>query len=485
MQQRTFKAKNVTDALALVKRDLGGDAMIISTRSVKARSVLGLPGRSAVEIVAAVPDPTPRAEPRSASQAAWASRRQRAAVAAGEDPLAAPPPEFVQRATAVADRPRATRPAAQPERANISSLIAAVAGRSPMDEPPAPTGPKQAEPRNPSPTPQAQPPAPTPAASPAASPAPAALEAEIAVLKSLVGQVLQTAQRTAVAVGRTTNDPSVATSTIPPADPLFASYGVLLDAHVPADIADQLLAAVRTELSAHELQDADIIRQTLLHVLARRLPTIPHEHSKAQHAARRIAIFGPTGVGKTTTIAKLAATHRLRYGREVALITTDTYRIAAVEQLRTYAGLIGVPIKVARDAAEVAAACKDFASAQTVLIDTAGRSHRDTPRLTELAALTDAADPHERHLALAASTPTHALPVIAKRFTAARPDRVIATKLDEAIGLGALLAIQQATGLPFSHITTGQEVPDDIQAADADRLARLVLAGALSEAAAT
>ncbi len=193
-----------------------------------------------------------------------------------------------------------------------------------------------------------------------------------------------------------------------------------------------------------------------------------------------IAFVGPTGVGKTTTIAKLAATYKLRLNRRVGMITADTYRIAAVDQLRTYANIIGLPVKVAMTPQELTNAVASFAGYDVLLVDTAGRSQHDVNRLTELSQFIAAAAPHELHLVVSAAMAEAVTLATVERFRPIGPDRMIVTKLDEAVGFGSLVSIAAASGLRISHVTTGQEVPDDIELADAGRLARLVLDGVLS-----
>jgi flagellar biosynthesis protein FlhF len=184
---------------------------------------------------------------------------------------------------------------------------------------------------------------------------------------------------------------------------------------------------------------------------------------------------GPTGVGKTTTIAKLAANFRLRDRHNVGLITVDTYRIAAVEQLRTYADIIDLPMEVVSTPREMREAVCRLSHLDLVLMDTAGRSPRDELKLQELKTMLSEAAADEVHLVLSATAGAHALKKTARHFADVGTTGLILTKLDEAIGLGNLLPLLRGCDLPMSYVTNGQKVPDDIQAADRERLAAATL----------
>jgi flagellar biosynthesis protein FlhF len=188
-----------------------------------------------------------------------------------------------------------------------------------------------------------------------------------------------------------------------------------------------------------------------------------------------VALVGPTGVGKTTTVAKLAANFKLAHGFRPGLVTVDTYRIAAVEQLRTYAEIINLPLAVANAPGEMRRAIDELGDVDLVLIDTAGRSPRDEVKIRELADFLAEAQPDEVHLVLSAVAGERSLRAAVERFALVRADRLILTKLDEADGLGGVLAVLGQADRPVSYLTTGQAVPDDIEPADRRRLARLIL----------
>ena len=187
-----------------------------------------------------------------------------------------------------------------------------------------------------------------------------------------------------------------------------------------------------------------------------------------------IALVGPTGVGKTTTLAKLAAKFSLEQGKKVALVTADTYRIGAVEQLRTYARIMGIPLEIALTPEEVAAGVEKHSDKDIILIDTVGRSQQSEDHLAELKSFIDAAHPTQTHLVVAASLAQDVQSEVVEKFTALSPTHLVVTKLDESRNRGCLVNLPIKTGLGISCLTAGQNVPQDLDFAEAGRIARLV-----------
>ncbi|HHH38904.1 MAG TPA: flagellar biosynthesis protein FlhF [Sedimenticola sp.] len=184
-----------------------------------------------------------------------------------------------------------------------------------------------------------------------------------------------------------------------------------------------------------------------------------------------VALIGPTGVGKTTTVAKLAARFVLRYGhRHLALVSTDSYRIGAQEQLNTYARILDVPVRSASTPEELSVTLNALADKRLVLVDTAGMSQRDV-RLGEQLALLHSGRRRARSLlTLAASTQQSALEQTIRAFGTARPEGCILTKVDETASLGGALSALVHSGLPLAFFTDGQKVPEDIHVARANTL---------------
>lgn len=250
----------------------------------------------------------------------------------------------------------------------------------------------------------------------------------------------------------------------------------LIDQDVDEELAWELVNQLRLNLTGREMHDRGLARQKLGELIGGRISTA----GNSDVASRRVvALIGPTGVGKTTTIAKLAANFKLRENKSVGLITIDTYRIAAVDQLRAYAEIIEVPIEAVLTPAELQKAVQAMADKDVVLIDTAGRSQNNTLRLNQLRGFLTAANPDEVHLVLSATANRKAMRSTLEHFSPLGVNRVILTKLDEAETFGAILTASTAGRAMLSYVTTGQDVPDDIAPADASRLARSILEGSM------
>lgn len=192
---------------------------------------------------------------------------------------------------------------------------------------------------------------------------------------------------------------------------------------------------------------------------------------------KRVALIGPTGVGKTTTIAKLAAAHLAAGGGKVALITIDTYRIAAVEQLKVYGEIMRLPVEVVITPEQLPQMLARHADKELILIDTAGRSPRDDIRIQELASYLTPELDIECQLVLAANTREEDLGDTVRRFGILSPASIIFTKIDECSVFGSIFTVASSTGYPLSYLTNGQRVPEDLLLADPDKISRLIMSG--------
>jgi flagellar biosynthesis protein FlhF len=255
---------------------------------------------------------------------------------------------------------------------------------------------------------------------------------------------------------------------------LFHLFTSLIDADVSEDLARELVERLRHEIRGGELRDPLMLQARIARMIEGDI-RVAGPISIVPGKCRVAALIGPTGVGKTTTIAKLAANFRLKEKRRVGLITVDTYRIAAVEQLRTYADIIELRMEVVSTPKEMRQAVAQMSDMDLVLIDTAGRSPKDEVRLRELKAFLSEAGTDEVHLVLSSVAASRTLEKTAERFATVGATALILTKLDEATGLGNVLPVMRSSRLPLSYLTDGQNVPDDIEVATSAHLAKLVL----------
>lgn len=255
---------------------------------------------------------------------------------------------------------------------------------------------------------------------------------------------------------------------------LFHLYADLIDAEVEEDLARELVFRLRQNCTPEQLGDAAASRALLTAMVESEI-RCSDPISATRGKRKVVALVGSTGVGKTTTIAKLAANLRLREGIKMGLVTVDTYRIAAVEQLRTYAEIIDLPMRVVTNPLEMRRTMDELVGLDLVLIDTAGRSPRDELQIQELKRLLVEAQVDEVHLVLSLTAGLRSLLATAEKFAAAGTTSLVLTKLDEAASMGTVLSLCRKVQLPISYLTTGQDVPDDIEPARSSRVARLVL----------
>jgi len=208
------------------------------------------------------------------------------------------------------------------------------------------------------------------------------------------------------------------------------------------------------------------------------------QQAKARPAegCRKIALVGPTGVGKTTTLAKIASYYALRENKVVALVTLDTYRVAAAEQMKTYARLLGVPLEVVWDPSWFAQALERFEGSDYVLIDTPGCSPNDRKTISRLAGMLAPEPGIEVHLVIPSGLRPEEMRGVMEGFRPLGYQRVIFSKLDEAVTWGNLLNTWILDGLDVSYFTMGQRVPEDLEAASLEWLCRALLTSELAPA---
>lgn len=188
-----------------------------------------------------------------------------------------------------------------------------------------------------------------------------------------------------------------------------------------------------------------------------------------------INVLGPTGVGKTTTIAKIAARALLEKKRKIGFITTDTYRIAAIEQLRTYANLLQAPVEVAYNSKDFALAIEKLADRDLIFIDTAGRNYKEAKFVEDLTRLIDFTLEMESYLVLSLTSKEEDMKTIIEQFKLFPIEKFIFTKMDETESIGAMFNLMRQYQIGTAYYTDGQEVPEDITEADYEVLVQLLL----------
>ncbi|MDD5529846.1 MAG: AAA family ATPase [bacterium] len=183
-----------------------------------------------------------------------------------------------------------------------------------------------------------------------------------------------------------------------------------------------------------------------------------------------IAFIGPTGTGKTTTIAKIASNFTIYDKLKVALITIDTYRLAAVEQLNTFAKIVDIPIEVVFSAMDFPNSLEKFKDMDVIFIDTAGSSQKNEKYISELCTFFNLIKPDEIHLVISLTTKTKDIADIIKNYDVLCPGKLVFTKLDETSSFGTLLESPFLSKKPISYLTTGQSIPDDIERANSSKI---------------
>jgi flagellar biosynthesis protein FlhF len=250
-------------------------------------------------------------------------------------------------------------------------------------------------------------------------------------------------------------------------------YQDLVNCGVDASLARDLLAKALESLLPGQRRS----RPALLRAAAQAaLGLVVHSSNPGGMPTKKVvAFFGPTGVGKTTSIAKLAAHLALEKKKKVLLMTLDGYRIGAIEQLRIYAGLMGIPFRFVSQISELSRAIEENSQRDYILIDTAGRGPKDLDAMSALAAFIKDAKQIERHLVLSATTKESDMRKIITQFEICSPDHLLFTKLDETETPGPILNELVRTRKSFSYYTDGQKVPDDLHAFPGERIIEVLL----------
>lgn len=261
-------------------------------------------------------------------------------------------------------------------------------------------------------------------------------------------------------------------SRLPPA--MYETLSEMLDAGIEADEAKSLLQSATRLLELDQLNDTLLLQGRICQLVSKSL-RVAEPLAIRQGQQTVVALVGPTGVGKTTTLAKLATNFQQDSRCEVGLITMDTFRPGAVDQLLQYAESLNAALEVVSSADQFLPALQRLKDCDVVLIDTAGRSPNDTEQIRVLQRLLESANPTSVQLVVSATSALGHVQSVLDQFSPLNPTGLVITKLDEATGFGAWLPLLQNCDLPLSYLTHGQHVPRDFSVANRRRLASLLL----------
>ncbi|MCJ1909751.1 flagellar biosynthesis protein FlhF [Planococcus ruber] len=382
MRLKTYIVNSVTEAIPMIKKDLGTDALILNTKKVKTGGFLGFFKTEKLEVIAAVETKAP--EKTKAKVEAKPKQKQPAKTAKS------------QQATVI--------PFQQREAVEKNDVMA--------EE----------------------------------------LMSEIKGIKQFMLQVMEE-DRLPVA--------------------LKGLNKQLMEQGISKEIQSELYAKLITELEQDpkmsEREIRSFARKEIIELIA------SHQPAPVDKNPEIICFIGPTGVGKTTTIAKIAADFMLREDKKVGLITSDTYRIAAVEQLKTYAGILNIPIEVVESASELTHAMEVLSDCDIVLMDTAGRNYQQKQYIEELEALLSDKNKVQINLVLSLTSKYEDMKKIVDNFQTIVMDELLLTKMDETSSSGAILNLIHHYSIPIRYIANGQSVPDDIFTVTPELIADFVL----------
>lgn len=486
---KSFKAPTLKEAMANVKAELGVDAVILHTSKTKKGGILGFHSKEVVEVIAAVEDEASKPAPvvpvnEAVLQAAAEARSSRAAAreAAGQQSYGEPERESSPISAAFAN----FTPRSAVNQYQTAGTMEAISHAMAQNTPSQTFGEVLASVN------QAQ----------EAANEPVEVDIAAAVAAEPVSEMMQPEAPAEVSEASVADD-----------QPEEAAPDESGKDEEIRDLQNQLeeMKAMLMEMSRNKgagdavptlqsaMQSQEVTEKIIQDMIAKLNGTeilAPSNSVKAANALEKyirkairvangitlysnkpkvVALIGPTGVGKTTTLAKIAAKFVLEQGARVALITADTYRISAVEQLKTYSDILGLPLEIVYNPEALRKAIEKHKDKQLILIDTAGRSQYNEYQMKELSGLLSIDADIEKHLVMSATTKTSDGVELLENFSICQPDRVIFTKVDETGTHGIILNILHRRKVALSYITNGQSVPDDIEPASVERLAELLL----------
>ena len=431
-----FKAESLDDAYNLMRERLGDEAIVVRTAQVKDGGIFGFMGRPMIELTATGPETRGPARKRSAVERRYASASMPkppvnapapaatpGKVAVGSDEAVADSVAYFQQLVSDAQKRLGVRPQSRGPQASVEAVAPIIPFRRPKEEP-----------------------------------APDAVHKELRELRELVEVLVAESPGSGV-----------------PAE-CAPMYKRLIDCGTSRKAAAALLAGVVRNSDLDIIRDPRVLAQRIAFEVAKQV-RVTGGIAVAAGSRRTIALIGATGVGKTTNLAKLAAHFAVREHARVALVTADTYRVAAPEQLRVYANIIGIPMHVVNDPAEMQETLRKLREFDLVFVDTAGGSQFNKGQLREMREMLAAAAPDETMLVMGANTQLDDLRQIVLNFAPLRPTSLFFSKLDETRRYGSLYTILTEADLPLGYFSVGQNVPEDMVLVKPEMVSDLLLEG--------
>lgn len=483
MKIRRYTCKDMQEALLKVKMDLGSEAVIINSRKVKRKGLAGLFSKPLIEVLAAIDDDYVRPSRNQASQTPVSGLGQNPYTSPAGQPAGAAYPQAgaysqvqahmayqaqnLYQAMAGAHPSVSTQPSVhqpqhqaqyQPQQMPPHAVQQTSAHQATHSDPFGQRPNVHVQPVQSSVTAHTAGRPGYAVMNQAESPKLIELENKIRNMETMIEQIYRSVRE------RDVSAKSSSITGVSGYDDLNVIRKALENMELDTRLIDKIIEKVRERGgSSRNPEEAFHIVSRIMTVLLGEPDTI-----KLRDDGRpQVVIFvGPTGVGKTTTLAKIAADFTLNRQKKVGLITADTYRIAAVEQLKTYSEILNIPVLVVYSPNEVQDAIREFSDKDLILIDTAGRSHRNKAHFDELKALVNSAEADEAYLVVSANTSRYAMEEIVEYYSFMKNYKLLFTKLDETPVPGAIINARYLTGKPLSYTTSGQSVPDDLDVAN-------------------
>lgn len=436
MQVRVFEATDMASGLKMIKKELGPDALILSTRTIRSGK-LGLIGKPVLEITAAIDaefpknnEPVQEKVAQRQQPATNGNRRIGGFKHVVDDSTETPSPEqeSIPQNYGPSGRnfDRSTVPVETKEQANLQNEVNELKD----------------------------------------------------LVKNLAGKIAQFSEQEEVV--KQTRQLKVKDSAFGNRYNSTTIHGdhilsTLIERGINVETSRTIAGFLRESLTEQQVSTPEILQSAILDTIKDLIQACPPNFSDRKQQ-QRIALVGPTGVGKTTTLAKIAAAYLSKYSNSIALMTIDTYRIAAVEQLKVYGEIMHLPVDVIITPEQLEKAIDRHRDKELILIDTAGRSPRDSYCIEELGAFLKPELNIDKHLVLSASTRERELLDAIERFQGLGITHTIFTKIDECANLGILLNVQIQNANPLSYFANGQRVPEDLLEASSRIAAELIMA---------